>query len=118
MTSKVSVGPYPQFLATDDGSVWVLNQDEGTVSRVDSTTEKVTTIDAWSPGRDVGCIAVGLGAAWVTTPDVPLTRIDNALNVVTESFTGPGGDCITTGFGSVWLVNNALGTVYRIAPPP
>ena len=116
VVSTIPVGPHPQFLATDDASVWVLNQDDGTVSRVTPPTGHVATINAKTPGRDVGCIAAGLGAAWVTIPDVPLTRIDDALNAVTERFTGPGGDCIAAGFGAVWLVNNALGTVYRIAP--
>jgi hypothetical protein len=33
---------------------------------------------------------------------------------VTERYTGEGGDCLSTGFGSVWLSNRDLGTVWRI----
>ena len=115
--STTPVGPHPQFLATDADSVWVLNQDDGTVSRVNQADQSVVSIDAQSRGRDVGCIGAGLDSAWVPVPGTPLTRIDAATNTVTEQWTGDGGDCLTPGFGSVWLVNNGLGSVYRIAPP-
>ncbi len=114
---EIAVGPHPQFLAADDTSIWVLNQDDGTVSRVDPGSELVIPVATQSTGRDVGCIGAGLGAGWVTVPKLPLTRIDAWTNTVTEQFDGAGGDCLTTGFGSIWLVNNALGTVFRIAPP-
>ncbi len=114
---RVKVGPHPQFIAADSTAVWVLNQDDGTVSRIDAAAGSVRSIGADSKGRDVGCIGAGLGSSWVTVPDLPLTRVDATSMSVTEQFSGPGGDCLTTGFGSVWLVNNALGTVSRIAPP-
>jgi len=37
-------------------------------------------------------------------------------DVVREQFTGVGGDCISTGFGSVWLSNHELGNVWRLRP--
>jgi hypothetical protein len=58
-----------------------------------------------------------LGAARVTIPGAPLTRIDASSHQVTEQFTGDGGDCLTVGYGSVWLSNHQFGNVYRIAPP-
>jgi hypothetical protein len=33
--ASVPVGPAPRFLAAGLGSVWVLNQDDGSVSRID-----------------------------------------------------------------------------------
>ncbi|MEP7360334.1 MAG: hypothetical protein ABI744_02015 [Chloroflexota bacterium] len=116
LRSTTPVGSHPQFLAADRDSVWVLNQDSGTVSRVGQVDHSVIAIDARSPGRDVGCIATGLGSAWVTVPNTPLIRLDDATNVVVERWAGDGGDCLTTGFGSVWLVNNSLGNVFRISP--
>lgn len=116
VSGRIVVGPHPQFLAASATDVWVLNQDDGTVSRIDAGTGAVRTIATDSPGRDVGCIGAGLDAAWVTVPNLPLTRVDARSGSVTEQFSGPGGDCLTTGFGSIWLVNNALGSVSRIAP--
>ena len=43
---------------------------------------------------------------WVTMPGTPLSRIDPRKNTVTEQFTGVGGDCIGTGFQSIWLSNH------------
>jgi len=81
-------------------------------SRANSVT---STIEAASPG-DGGCIAAGLGAIWVTIPGAPLTRIDPGTDTVTSRFVGHGGDCLSVGFGSVWLSNHDLGNVWRIAP--
>jgi hypothetical protein len=52
----------------------------------------------------------------VTTPGTPVTSIDPRRDVVREQFTGVGGDCISTGFGSVWLSNHELGNVWRLRP--
>jgi hypothetical protein len=117
IAARVPVGPHPQFLAASSTGVWALNQDDGTVARIGPADNAARITAADSPGRDVGCITTGLNDAWSTVPDLPLTRIDSDSNAVTEQWSGPGGDCLTTGFGSVWLVNNALGTVSRIAPP-
>ena len=114
--ATIDVGAGPRFLAAGAGSIWVLNQGDGTVSRIDPATATiVATINAQLFG-DGGCIAAGLGAAWVSLPGAPLTRIDAASGTVTEQFVGEGGDCLSVGFGSVWLSNRALGDVWRISP--
>jgi virginiamycin B lyase len=102
------------FLATGEGGIWVLNQGDGTVSRIDPTMDQVVaTIDARSPG-DGGCIATGEGSVWVTIPGAPLTRIDPATNAVETRFVGGGGDCLSVAFGSVWLSNHQWGNVWRL----
>jgi virginiamycin B lyase len=114
--ATIAVGTAPRFLAAGAGSIWVLNQGDGTISRIDPVTATVVaTINAQLFGEG-GCIAAGLGAAWVTLPGAPLTRIDAASGAVTEQFVGEGGDCLSVGFGSVWLSNRALGNVWRISP--
>src|SRR5439155_25577193 len=114
--ATLAVGNAPRFLAAGEGSIWVLNQRDGTVSRIDpATSTVVATINAQLFGEG-GCIAAGLGAAWVTLPGAPLTRIDASSGAVTEQFVGQGGDCLSVGFGSVWLSNRALGDVWRISP--
>jgi virginiamycin B lyase len=114
--ATVAVGTAPRFLAAGEGSIWVLNQKDGTVSRLDPATDTVVaTIKAQLFGEG-GCIATGLGAAWVTLPGAPLTRIDAASGVVTEQVVGQGGDCLSVGFGSIWLSNHAFGNVWRISP--
>jgi YVTN family beta-propeller protein len=114
--ATIAVGTAPRFLAAGEGSIWVLNQRDGTVSRIDpATATVVATINTQLFGEG-GCIAAGLGAAWVTLPGAPLTRIDATSGAVTEQFVGQGGDCLSVGFGSVWLSNHAFGNVWRISP--
>ena len=52
----------------------------------------------------------------MSLPGAPLTRIDADSDTVTEQFVGEGGDCLSVGFGSVWLSNRVLGDVWRINP--
>ena len=113
--ATITVGTEPRFLSAGEGAVWVLNQADGSVTRVDPATGQVTQIQTGSSGSG-GCIATGLGAVWVTIPNIPFTRIDAKTSAVTEQFHGPGGDCLSVGDRSVWLSNNKLGNVWRIPP--
>jgi YVTN family beta-propeller protein len=116
VAATIRVHAAPRFLATGEGAVWVLNQSDGSVSRIDPHTSQVTaTIPVNVPGEG-GCIAAGEGGVWVTMPGTPVSRIDPLSNTVTEQFTGVGGDCISTGFHSIWLSNHELGNVWRLSP--
>ena len=116
VVATIHVHSEPRFLATGEGAVWVLNQSDGSVSRIDPHTNHVAaTIAANVPGEG-GCIAAGEGGVWVTMPGTPVSQIDPQTNAVTEQFTGTGGDCIGTGYGSIWLSNHELGNVWRFTP--
>jgi len=87
------------FLTVGAGSVWTLNQGDGTISRVDMKTNRlVATIAAGIPGTG-GEIAFGEGSVWATVFEVPMTRIDPASNAVAQQWVGPGGDSIRLGHG-------------------
>jgi YVTN family beta-propeller protein len=116
VTATIQVRSTPRFLSAGEGGVWVLNQSDGSVSHIDPTENKVVaTIPADVPGEG-GCIAAGEGAVWVTMPGTPVLTIDPANNHITARYTGVGGDCIGTGYGSAWLSNHDLGDVWRIRP--
>ena len=89
------------------GAVWVLNQTDGSVSRIEPTTNQTTTIPVHVPGSG-GCIAAGEGGVWGHNARNRSSSIHPKTSAVVEQFTGVGGDCITTGFGSVWLSNDDL----------
>src|SRR5262249_25600935 len=112
----IAVSPLPRFIAAGEGAVWVLGQGRGDVTRIDPQTGTVVApirIDGRGTG---GGIAAGGGSIWVTMFHTPVTRIDPATNAVTEQYLGDGGDCIGFWDGSVWLSNNALGSVWRLRP--
>jgi virginiamycin B lyase len=116
VVSTIRVHSEPRFLATGEGAVWVLNQSDGSVSRIDPDTNQVAATIAVNVPGDGGCIAAGEGGVWVTMPGTPVSHIDPHTNAVTEQYTGIGGDCIGTGFGSVWLSNRDLGNVWKFSP--
>jgi virginiamycin B lyase len=115
--SQTPVGPMPRFLTAGAGSIWVLNQGDGTIARVDAGTGKrISLIAAGIPGLG-GEIAFGGGAVWATVFEIPITRIDPQTNTVTGQWSGPGGDSIRYGHGSVWLTSLTGGKVWRLPVP-
>jgi len=69
---SVPVGPKPRFFTAGGGSVWTLNQGDGTVSRVDEKSRKViATIQVDVPGAG-GDIGYGAESVWPTVLGVPL----------------------------------------------
>lgn len=116
VTDTIAVGPKPRFLTFGAGSVWTLNQGDGTVSRIDAKTRKViATIEVGVPGGG-GEIAYGEGYIWLTVFQIPLTQIDPRSNTVVKQWTGPGGDAVRVGHGSVWLSNLREQNLWRIDP--
>jgi len=117
VTGVAATGSKPRFLTIGGGSVWTLNQGDGTITRVSSANVAVlATIDAKLAGTG-GEIAWGEGAVWATLFKVPVSRIDPAANRVSHRWTGPGGDSIRLGFGSVWLTDLKGHEIWRIAAP-
>ena len=116
VTDKIAVGPEPRFLTAGGGSIWTLNQGDGTISRVDVNARKrITNIEVGIPGTG-GEIAFGEGYVWATLFEIPISQIDPATNKVVRQWFGPGGDSIRAGFGTVWLSNLSQGTLWRIHP--
>jgi virginiamycin B lyase len=112
---SVAVGLKPRFLAAGGGSIWTLNQGDGTVSRVNERNRKVTaTIRVGIPGAG-GDIGYGGESVWPTVFGVPLTRVDASTNKVIRQWVGEGGDSLRCGFGSIWITDYKKGLLSRIA---
>ncbi|HXY25083.1 MAG TPA: hypothetical protein VEI73_10570 [Candidatus Acidoferrum sp.] len=115
VVAEIPVGPQPHFLTEGTGSIWTLNQGDGSISRVDSKTRKlIATIHAAIPGPG-GDICYGAGAVWATIFDVPLTMVDAATNKVTKQWVGLGGDSMRFGHGALWITDYHRGWLWRIA---
>jgi len=111
--ASVPVGSKPRFPTAGAGSIWTLNQGDGTVSRVDEKGRQVTTIQVGIPGTG-GDIAFGADSIWSSVFEVPLTRIDAKTNRVVKQWIGEGGDSLRIGFGSVWITDYKKGLLSRI----
>jgi len=115
--AAIPVGAQPRFLTAGAGSIWTLNQGDGSVTRVDIRTRRVVAnIAAGIPGHG-GEITFGAGSVWATLINIPLTQFSPATNTVVHQWTGPGGDAVRFGHGSLWLTHLRGGVLWRLAPP-
>ena len=112
---SIPVGAKPRFLTAGGGSIWTLNQGDGSVSRVDEKSMKVlASVPAGIPGTG-GDIDYGADSVWLSMFDVPLTRVEAATNRVVKQWIGKGGDSLRFGFDSLWITDYKKGLLSRIA---
>jgi YVTN family beta-propeller protein len=120
---SVPIGGTPGGLSMDNEAVWVANEDDDTLLRIDpATMDVVQTIGA----TGVTDVAAGAGALWAITGDgAAVLRIrpdhpDLSRAIRIERLTGPSdpanvGRSIAFGAGSVWTLNGRAGLA-RIDP--
>jgi virginiamycin B lyase len=107
-------GPNPRFLTAGAGSIWTLNQGDGTLTRVDARTRRaLATIALATPGHG-GDIGFGDGTIWTTMAGAPLTATATATNTVRARWVGPGGDSLAVAADAIWLTDYGAGTISRI----
>ncbi len=97
--------------------MWVLNQTDGSVSRIDpETNQVVATIEAGVAGPG-GDIAAGEGGVWVRGTKALLVEIDPKTNRVVKRF-GPsmGSGAVRAGNGKVWLSAHDVNKVWALNP--
>jgi branched-chain amino acid transport system substrate-binding protein len=132
--SYTEVGASPSNVTVGEGSVWVLNADDQTVSQIDPQTREV--VRTFSSGQTPTDIAVGGGAVWVGNADVrnadlaytaSISRVDPQSSVVTRSLrlpppekndfpplgVLPGVSQMVVEEGTLWAINPNF-TVSRI----
>jgi virginiamycin B lyase len=106
-------------VATGAGSVWLLTDPLGILSRVDP---RANLVSAWIPVQPGSFAAVfGFGSVWVSTFGAGgpgfVQRIDPSSNTVVATIpVGPGPRFLAAGAGAVWTVNQGDGTVSRVDP--
>jgi YVTN family beta-propeller protein len=131
--TRLAAGRSPTSVAVGGGSVWVLNTDDQTITRIDPTT---SASRPFAIGQTPFDLAFGADALWVTTgrpSTIPFTggiattvaRVDPATNSLTAEIplppprkapSGPSGrGQIATGLDAVWVVVPD-GTIARIDP--
>jgi virginiamycin B lyase len=115
VTAMIGVAAGPRFATVGAGSLGVLSQSDGSVSRIDLRTNQIkATIAAHVPGAG-GEICYGGGFIWVTMSGTPVTRIDPVRNKVIDQYVNyPKADAIRYGFGSVWVSDHGKGDLWRI----
>ena len=88
-------------VATGFGSVWVADDEAGTVLRVDSEQEAI--VRTYDLGGSPHGVAVGAGAVWAASDDGTLARIDPRTDDVTVSEIGGAPRSLDVGASEVWV---------------
>jgi len=99
--------------AAGAGSVWTLNQGDGTLTRIDVQSRRATMTTALRTPGHGGDIAFGHGVVWTTMVKVPLSATDAETGRLLCQWTGPGGDALGLGPNAIWLTSHAAGDLYR-----
>jgi YVTN family beta-propeller protein len=97
----------PYRVAAGAGAVWVTDQLNDRVARVDPVTGRV--VASIAVGHGAGGVAVGAGSVWVAnTLEGTVSRIDPETNRVVATIRVPGRPKdVSVGAGSVWAVGDA-----------
>lgn len=116
MVATIPVGSGPAGIAIGEGSVWVTNRFDGTVSRINPSTNEV--LKEIPVGLDPRGIVVGFGDVWVTlTGSHQVVRIDPKSNSVLAPLSvGNSPESLAVNTDAVWVVNTLDDTVSRINP--
>ncbi len=103
-------------LAVGAGSVWLLTNNLGELSRINPENNKVVSHIKVEPNSF--CATYGDGALWITnTRNASVQRIDPVSEkVVATIAVGKGPRFLTAGLGAVWTLNQEDGTVSKIDP--
>jgi YVTN family beta-propeller protein len=116
LVARIPVGGAPAGIALGEGSVWVTNNLDDTVSRIDPRTNRVAaTIRV---GGGPAGLSVGEGAVWVAnSASDTISAIDPEAGRVYETIAvGRAPRGVAVGKGSVWVTNSLDDTVSRIDP--
>jgi YVTN family beta-propeller protein len=111
----VDVGNNPTAITAGDGFVWVANQADGTVTRIDPTTLLTATIPV---GHGPAALSVGANGVWVANSgDNAVVRIDPSTDAVAGTVqVGSNPDAVLATPGAVWVANAGDETLMRIEP--
>ena len=103
-------------LAVGAGSVWLLTNNQGELSRINPENNKVISRIKVEPNSFA--VAFGNDALWITnTKNASVQRIDPVSEKITATIAvGKGPRFLTAGLDAIWTLNQDDGTVSKIDP--
>lgn len=114
---SIPTGPSPRFFDVALGAAWVMNQGDGSVTRVDAGSGEAETIPVTGEAIGGGDLTVGAGAVWLRS-DSSVLRIDPRTRAVTHLLElPPGSGSVAAVPGSLWITNHDHLAVHRVPLP-
>jgi YVTN family beta-propeller protein len=101
-------------IAASDDSVWMVTDKNGTLNRIDPSTNNVRQKIPIPPGSYNPLFSNGI--VWITGMESSvLTAVDAITGKIIDSVAvGPKPRFLTAGGGSIWILNQGDGTVSRV----
>jgi hypothetical protein len=113
----IASGPRPRFLDTGFGAVWVMNQGDGSVTRIDARSGEPELIPVTGDQIGGGDLTVGGGAVWLRT-DSAVARIDPGTREVTHWIDLPPGSGSAAATPRGLLITNHDHLAVHLVPLP
>jgi serine/threonine-protein kinase len=116
----IRVGDDPTGVAIgEDGDLWVINEGDSTVNRIDPDSGEVTTTES-TLGIPTG-VAAGEGAVWITNgfgsqSGTQVVMVEPSDDSVEVAFPSDNAKAIVAAFGSIWLADADRDRVLRYDP--
>jgi streptogramin lyase len=109
------VGGLPTDVTAGPGGVWVANQRDGTLTRVDPASGKVRGA-AVTAVRSVNQVASGDGHVWAVSADGTVEGLDARTAQPPAPPVPLGVDAydVAVGAGALWVANGNAGTLVRV----
>ena len=114
--TSIPAGPEPRFLDVGAGAVWVMNQGDGSVTRIDPGTGEGEQIAVTGERIGGGDLTVGAGAVWLRT-DSSVARIAPTGDV-THLVELPPGSASAAATEEFLLISNHDHDVVHVVPLP
>jgi YVTN family beta-propeller protein len=116
-TTDFAVGNSPIAIAAGAGAVWVVDDADNTLTRIDPSSENAV-LETVPLGGEPSAVAVGGGAVWVTNAQRnTVAKVDpDGGGVTGTTRVGRRPTGVAAGEGAVWVANSLSGTVSRLNP--
>ncbi|WP_157559642.1 hypothetical protein [Nocardioides sp. Soil777] len=115
--TSIPVGPRPRFMDVGFGAVWVMNQGDGSITRVDGRSSKAETFAVTGNAIGGGDLTTGAGAVWLRT-DTAVARVDPASRAVTHWIDlPPGSGSVAATDRALWITNHDHLAVHQVPLP-
>jgi catechol 2,3-dioxygenase-like lactoylglutathione lyase family enzyme len=107
------------------GALWTATCNPAGLARIDAATHKVTgfvPLPIWRSLGGEGAIGAGSGGVWVVIDgsgckNCLLARVDpHTMKVVARIPVSERSSSVRVGYGAVWVVSPAAGTVQKVSP--
>lgn len=116
IVARIPAGRAPAAITSGDGDLWITNNLDDTVTRIDART--LRAIDTIPVGQGPVGVTYGYGAVWVANNEGgTVSRLDPSTTRAAETIAvGRGPRAVAAGDHGVWVTNDLDDTVSRIDP--